>query len=242
MLFLLVEVVAVFFLRDQPEDKGLKAYGVGESAISSEKKLTGISLKEAKHTTSFKLVVFVAAISALCNTAITHHVYAYVSDLGFSAAFASIMSSLQMGAMMCSKLIIGVILDRVGMKIGLWISIFGYFMAAACLLAGKFAVAFVVAAVVCAGIGAAMPAMSVAYSLRRLYGSKEYSTIAGFTLSFTFLGNTIGTSMSGAIYDATGNYDLSWIIIMASSVLMLVILSLALKAHAREGIEEKLVG
>lgn len=242
MLFLLVEVVAVFFLRDQPEDKGLKAYGVGESAISSEKKLTGISLKEAKHTTSFKLVVFVAVISALCNTAITHHVYAYVSDLGFSAAFASIMSSLQMGAMMCSKLIIGVILDRVGMKIGLWISIFGYFMAAACLLAGKFAVAFVVAAVVCAGIGAAMPAMSVAYSLRRLYGSKEYSTIAGFTLSFTFLGNTIGTSMSGAIYDATGNYDLSWIIIMASSVLMLVILSLALKAHAREGIEEKLVG
>lgn len=240
LLFVLVEVVVVFFLRDRPEDKGLKAYGVSEDEISSETMHTGISLREAKKTTSYKLVVFVALLSALCNTAITHHVYAYVTDLGYSAGFASLMSSLQMFAMMVSKLLIGVILDRATLKTGLHISIGGYFLASVFLLSGRVSIIFVIMAVIGAGIGAAMPAMSIAYTLRKLYGSKEYSAIAGFSLSFTFLGNTIGTSMSGLIFDLFGTYDVAWILVAAACMGMAFLLHIAFNCHKKENIAEKL--
>ena len=240
LLFVLIEVIAVFFLRDSPEEKGLKAYGVTGNEVSSETMLTGISLAEAKKTMSYKLVVGMGLISGLCNTAITHHVYAYVTDLGYSAGFASWMSSMQMLAMMVSKLLIGVVLDRSTLKAGLYLSIGGYFAAGAFLLSGSLSMVFVILAVVCAGIGAAMPAMSMAYTMRKLYGSKEYSTIAGFCLSFTFLGNTIGTSMSGLIFDLSGTYNFSWIIIMASCVAMVIMLNLALSCHKREKISDKL--
>lgn len=239
ILFLLIELFAIFVIRDRPADKGLKPYSKGEKMPSSELDGFGINVNEARRTVSYKLILIIAFLSGVINTGITNHMYAFVTDMGYSTGFASTMLSVQMFCMMISKLSIGLVFDRFGLKTGFLLSVYAFAIAAACFIVAGFSAAFVILGAAGAGVGAALPAMSMAYSIRQLYGGRDYSAICGFMLSFTFLGNTVGTSLSGIVYDLTGSYIGAWIILLAASILMSVLFSCVLKLRRKETSDEK---
>lgn len=239
LFFLIIDITAIFLLHDKPADKGLEPY----RANNRKQKLRidvyhGITLAEAKKTISYRVMLLIAFFAGAVNNSITSHIYAFASDLGYTAGLASIMASIQMLCMMLSKLSLGFVFDKLGLKVGVLISVFGYFIAATCFSIAGFFPAFVVIGVICAGVGAALPAMSMAYSMRQLFGDKEYSAICGLMLSFTFLGNTVGTTVTGLIYDILGSYSVAWAALGFISLLMAGLFLVVFSKRKKESVLE----
>lgn len=239
LFFLFIVTISVFILRDRPEEKSLKPYKsdkiITKPSVSADH---GITFAEAKKTVSFKAMLLVAFFGGVMNNSIVSHIYAFTSDLGYSAVLASVMASVQMLALMLSKLTIGFVFDRLGLKTGLLLSVFGYLISAVCNAVASLSPVFIVISVICAGIGGALPAMSIAYSMRQLFGNREYSAICGMSLSFTFFGNTVGTSVTGLVYDIFGSYQVAWISLIVIAIITAATFSFAVRMRNKELLAE----
>ena len=219
MLFILIEVSAVFLIYDYPSDKGLQPYQRDDSSTPLVA-IFGLSFEQAKKSKSYFLLLLITFLSCTANNCITQHLYAYATDRGFTPAFASSLSSILMFFMMLSKFSVGHVFDRLGLNFGIRISTTAYVLSALLLL---FAPAYrigIILASVAVGIGSALPSMSTAYMLRSLFGNRDYTRLCSIMLSFAFLGNTAGTSVSGAIYDLFGSYSASWILVIIIIILV----------------------
>ena len=233
MLFLLIEVSAVLLIYDHPSDKGLEPYRKGNS-LAPHVKITGITLAQAKRSGSYFLLLLITFLSCMANNCITQHLYAFATDHGFSPAFASSLSSVHMFFMMFSKFGIGYVFDKLGLKVGITISTTAYIICAVILLLVPGSAVAIVLAAASVGIGSALPSMSTAYMLRSLFGNREYTRLCSYMLSFAFLGNTAGTSISGLIYDLTGSYSAAWILVIVTLVLVDVAFVRMLRLRQKE--------
>ncbi|MCI8477901.1 MAG: MFS transporter [Oscillospiraceae bacterium] len=230
--FLIIEFCAILLLRDKPQDKGLLPYR--KAGTTEEiRPVWGITRTQALKSTCFWLFLPIAFLSGACNTSITNHIYAYLTDLGFSTATASVMVSLQMLFLMLSKLSLGLIFDRLGLRAGMLCSISAYGLSAVFLFLGRVTPPVIYLGLICAGIGSALPAMSMAYTTRQLFGSREYSANCSVVLSAVFFGNTVGTSFTGWIYDRFGSYAPAWGMVLCMSTTMGVLFFAVLSAHRR---------
>ncbi|MFC1984630.1 MFS transporter [Chloroflexota bacterium] len=76
----------------------------------------GLSLPQALRTRSFWLITFFHVLSGICMMMIVTHVVPYATDIGFSAAEASLIISLMGGALFVGNVLVGIISDRIGSR------------------------------------------------------------------------------------------------------------------------------
>jgi MFS family permease len=138
------------------------------------------------------------------------HIVAYANDLGYGAAHGARMLSMMLGFGVASRLISGVIADRIG---GVRTLLLG--SALQCLTLALYlpfdslVALYVVAALFGLSQGGIVP--SYAIIIREYFPPEEAGTRIGTVVMATIVGMALGGWMSGALYDATGSYAAAFV-------------------------------
>jgi MFS family permease len=138
------------------------------------------------------------------------HIVAYCGDLGYGAARGAQMLSLMLGAGIVSRLISGVICDRIG---GLRTLLLGSALQGIALLLflpfDSLASLYVISALFGLFQGGIVPAYAII--VREHFPAREAGSRVGVVLTATLLGMALGGWLSGKIFDLTGSYDAAFV-------------------------------
>ena len=150
------------------------------------------------------------------------HIVAYCSDLGFGAARGAQMLSIMLGFGIVSRLISGVICDRIG---GLRTLLAGSLLQGTALLLflpfDSLWSLYVVAALFGLFQGGIVP--SYAIIVREYFPASQAGARTGTVLMCTLLGMALGGWMSGKVFDLTGSYHAAFLNGIAWNLLNLMI-------------------
>ena len=182
----------------------------------------GLSLNQAQ---ALLCVAGVACCVAMAMPQV--HIVAYCSDLGFGAARGAEMLSLMLACGIVSRLVSGVICDRIG---GLRTLLLGSVLQGLALLLflpfDGLVSLYVVSALFGLFQGGIVP--SYAIIVREHFPPAEAGARVGTVLMATLFGMALGGWMSGVVFDMTGSYQaafvngVAWNLINLSVVLFLL--------------------
>ncbi len=161
------------------------------------------------------------------------HIVAYCTDLGYGAARGAEMLSLMMAFGIVSRLVSGLICDRIG---GLRTLLLGSMLQGVALLLflpfDGLVSLYVIAALFGLFQGGIVP--SYAIIVREHFAASETGIRVGAVIMCTMLGMALGGWMSGKIFDLTGSYNAAFINGLAWNLLNLgIVLTLLLRVRQR---------
>jgi MFS family permease len=155
------------------------------------------------------------------------HIVAYCSDLGYGPASGARMLSLMLASGVVSRLVSGLIADRIG---GLRTLLLGSVLQGIALLLflpfDGLASLYVVSALFGLFQGGIVP--SYALIVREHFSPAQAGARVGTVLMATLVGMALGGWMSGKIFDLTGSYDaafvngIAWNLVNIAIVLLLL--------------------
>jgi MFS family permease len=138
------------------------------------------------------------------------HIVAYCSDLGFGAARGAEMLSLMLAFGIASRLISGLICDRIG---GLRTLLLGSILQGVALSMFLFFDGLVSLYVISALFGFFQGGIVPSYAIivREYFPPKEAGARVGAVIFATMIGMAVGGWMSGKVFDLTGSYHAAFI-------------------------------
>jgi len=138
------------------------------------------------------------------------HIVAYCNDLGFSAARGAEMLSLMLACGVASRLISGVICDRIG---GLRTLLLGSVLQGVALLLflpfNSLISLYIIAALFGLFQGGIIPAYAII--VREYFPIRDLSKRVGLCIMSTMIGMALGGWLSGKVFDLTGSYEAAFI-------------------------------
>jgi MFS family permease len=150
------------------------------------------------------------------------HIVAYCADLGYGAARGAQMLSVMLGFGIVSRLVSGVICDRIG---GLRTLLLGSALQGVALVLflpfDSLMSLYVIAALFGLFQGGIVP--SYAIIIREHFAPSETGARVGLVLMFTLVGMALGGWVSGRIFDVTGSYHAAFVNGIAWNLLNLTI-------------------
>jgi MFS family permease len=174
------------------------------------------------HAQSLLFVAGVACCVAMSMPQV--HIVAYCTDLGFGAARGAEMLSLMLASGIVSRLVFGVISDRIG---GIRTLLLGSFLQGVALLMFLPFDGMVPLYIVSAMFGLFQGGIVPAYAIivREHFDPKEAGARVGSVIMATLLGMALGGWMSGWVFDLTGSYHAAFLNGIAWNLLNLCIAS-----------------
>jgi MFS family permease len=164
------------------------------------------------------------------------HIVAYCGDLGYGAARGAEMLSLMLACGIVSRIVSGLICDRIG---GLRTLLLGSVLQGTALLLflpfDGLASLYVISALFGLFQGGIVP--SYAIIVREHFEPAEAGTRVGAVLMCTLFGMALGGWMSGEVFDLTGSYHAAFINGMLWNLLNLGIVLLLLTLLRRRGVQ-----
>jgi MFS family permease len=178
----------------------------------------GVTLREAlRSPTFYGLLTFVVLIG-FTTSVLNQNVVPRLSDLGFDPSYAARVNALYMGVLCIGKVLLGVINDRIGVKKT-------NLLAMGCVLLGLTGLylsrypAMHIAVVIGNGLGCGMGSVSYPMLTEYACGKKDYAAVYGVINAMNVLGGAVCPTLTNAIYDHTGSYDVA--LIMAAGLLLM---------------------
>jgi len=164
------------------------------------------------------------------------HIVAYCGDLGYGVARGAEMLALMLGFGIASRLVSGLICDRIG---GLKTLLLGSVLQGIALLLflpfDGLVSLYVLSALFGLFQGGIVP--SYAIIVREHFPAREAGTRVGAIIMFTMFGMSLGGWMSGKIFDLTGSYHAAFANGVAWNVLNLSIAVFLFRRTARQASE-----
>ena len=162
------------------------------------------------------------------------HIVAYCGDLGYGPARGAQMLSLMFGFGIVSRLVSGVICDRIG---GLRTLLLGSVLQGVALLLflpfDSLGSLYVISALFGLFQGGIVP--SYAIIVREYFAPRDAAMRVGTVLTATLFGMALGGWLSGAIFDLTGSYDAAFVNGIAWNLLNVAIVLWLLARQRRSG-------
>jgi MFS family permease len=234
VVFIFVVIPAQFLKRD-PSQIGQIPYQKGNE--TRRKMLSGVeelSLKQALHTRKFWMFSIIMFCAGFCTATVSVHIVPLAIDRGISAITAATILAVMNVAMTAGSLIMGIIADKIGSRrmlifcqcLLLGVILFLLPVNSAWLL-GMFAVVIAFGG---GGIGVLQGTI-----VAELFGLKSNGVILGVNFFIFTLGNSMGAFTGGLVFDATGNYEWSFLIctlLGVTGIIMAISLSLIRKAKS----------
>ncbi|MDU8910777.1 MFS transporter [Aestuariicoccus sp. MJ-SS9] len=182
-----------------------EALAQAESVASQRARGTGLSPRQLQFLLGF------AGISCCVAMSMPQvHIVALCVDMGFGAAVGAEMLSLMLFGGVVSRLISGVLADRLGgvrtLLIGSTLQCIALFLY---LPAGGMVSLYAVSLIFGLSQGGIVP--SYAVIVREYLPAREAGARVGFVLMMTIMGMALGGWLSGAIYDLTGSYQWAFV-------------------------------
>ncbi|MPM19960.1 putative MFS-type transporter YhjX [bioreactor metagenome] len=231
-LILVVNVpVSLFLLKNSPADMGLQPYGAEEVAAEGGAKSAKADTISINRMTALRLPYFWSfALSCfffgLTGSGILQHINSYMTDLGYSVTYAASVVSVSMAIATAAKILIGMLFDRFGGRVG--VSVVSCFMVLACtclVFSGIPGVPYAFS--LCYGFAYTVLSISAPNLTAELFGPADYGRIYGVVVMFLSCGMSLGSPLSAMIFDAAGSYGPAWILYGGLSVLGLSIILLS---------------
>lgn len=237
-IMFLTLLVAVFFIHDSPEEKGLeplfserKASAPASDAPVSDQ-WEGLTLREAMHTRQFYLMCLLGFLMGSGIMAVQGTYGAYIgTDMGYGTVFASSVVSFLYLFNMIFKIPLGVMIDRIGVRVVVLVCSVGMIGAAAALVVlgngGGAVTAFVFGAFMGVGnIAFTVPAPLVAPTI---FGTKNVTATTGVFMAFFSLGSAFGPPIANLFYQNTGSYIPMYLTTCIQFLVVIVIAALIIK-------------
>jgi MFS family permease len=162
------------------------------------------------------------------------HIVAYCGDLGYGAARGAEMLSLMLGCGVLSRLISGMVSDRIGGLRTLAINAGLQTLAMALFLPfDGLTSLYVISAMFGMFQGGLVPAYAIV--IREHFPAAEAGARVGVVMTFTLVGMALGGWMSGKIFDLTGSYQAAFLNGMAFSFITFCIAVFLLLRLRRSG-------
>ncbi len=196
-------LVLSFLMRQRPPVMATAAQGSVQQ-LASEKPF-GLSINAAH------ALLCVAGLACCVAMAMPQvHIVAYCTDLGFGAARGSEMLSLMLACGIVSRLVSGVICDRIG---GLRTLVLGSVLQGVALLMflpfdGMVSL-YVISALFGLFQGGIVP--SYAIIVREYFPAQKVGVLVGAVIMATMIGMALGGWMSGKVFDLTGSYHAAFV-------------------------------
>lgn len=225
----LVNFFTVFvMLKLKPSDMGLEPLceadvkDTAETAkMPGQETFTGAPLSGTFKSVRFWLIMLFAVAFAAASYGLCTYIPPYFTELGHTAAEATLCASVGMGVMAIGKVIYGRMLDRLGLKISTLLSMLTLTVGFAGMLLAADIRMF---ALVLLGIAIACPFGTVAPAIvvRDAFGTRDFGTKLGFYSAAGNLGAAICPFFGNAVYDATGGYRGAMVVFLFISAALIL--------------------
>lgn len=210
--------IGLFVVRNSPADLGLSPDGAREAdgSASIPREVDGVSLREALASPLFWVLAFGFMIFFYGMFGWLVHQVPFYESIGLSRRTATTIVAIAAGLSIGTRLLVGVIADRISRfeyaVIGLALTLLSA-MAVLSFSTEPAAIAVFLSLWV---IGTAGGPMVEALILTRAFGVKHFATILGAVVVVETIGQILSPTIAGAIYDATGSYDLALFMFMGT--------------------------
>ena len=178
----------------------------------------GVTLQEALRSPTFYMLLAFVMLIGFTTTVLNHTVVPRLSDIGFDPAYAARVNALFMGVLCIGKVLLGVINDRIGVKRANLLAMSAVLLGLAGLYLAQYQ-GMHLAVVIGSGLGCAMGSVSYPMLTEYACGKKDYAAVYGVINATNVLGGAVCPTLTNAIYDHTGSYDVA--LIMAAGLLLM---------------------
>ena len=224
-VMLLVVPVYFFLIRDNPGDVGLQPFGAGSLTDTTAEKPadTGTTLQDAKRHGYFYLFIPALMMVSMAAGCTQGHFPPALADAGYAVLTIATIQSIYSVLNSLTKLSVGIIFDKIGPKIGLFIVIMGYVVGYMSLAFAGLNPALGYLAGIGFGIGIAWSTLGVPFVIASIFGRKDYAAVYGFCSMMTQVASAIASTGAGIVYDVVGNYFPVWMVFSAGSLVSFAI-------------------
>lgn len=212
----------------KPRPPAAVAGGAPRSTVVASTRPFGMSMNQAQ------LLLCVAGVACCVAMSMPQvHIVAYCGDLGYGAARGAEMMSLMLAAGIVSRIVSGLICDRIG---GLHTLLLGSVLQGVALLLfipfDSLASLYVISALFGLFQGGIVP--SYAIIVREHFPPAEAGARVGAVLMCTLFGMALGGWMSGWVFDLTGSYRAAFVNGVGWNLLNLGVVLVLLSALRRQ--------
>jgi MFS family permease len=214
VLFLIMAPLGWFFVRNRPENIGLKIDGLEEEEEDrvSEKFAPQVhisndpwTLKQAMKTKEFWMLIFIIVVPSMVNTGMTFHMVSIIGEKNFNAAFAAYILSITSVVKFPLTFLGGYFLDRFKASIIKALNFVLLVAAVFLLIKADSRSAFLIYAVV-HGSFMAFDGVSTSVILPNYFGKKHLGSIRGFFSTAMVIGSALGPLPFGLAFDHFNGY------------------------------------
>lgn len=174
---------------------------------------------EAIKTRAFVYQAIGMLILCGCGSGTMMHSVPYMINIGISSGRASFLISVFLLTLAASKIILGIICDKVGIKKGVTIGMVCYICGIGTMLLLNISPMFYILFLTIGAIGISTATVTTPIMTSYLFGNKDYTRIFGLIVMFNGIGNCLFPALMGKIFDLTGSYIVGW----SSMVILLII-------------------
>lgn len=231
-LVVLVGILVTALIREPPE-----ALGPAAKKKPRGKQWTGISLREALCKPYFYTAAVCVLLTGMSLQGINGIAAAHMEDAGLDSGYVATVLSISSLVLACSKFLVGISYDRLGLRFTVTVcDLFGF----AAFLCLAFASPSGSGQLLAMGYGImaslALPLETVLVPLiaADLFGEKDFSKLLGIFVSLNTAGYALGTPIANLICEAFGSYAPILILFGIAMLGIAVAFQFILNASARE--------
>ena len=220
--------IALFVMKKNPEQLGLKQYGADEEDASTKKKAEieiDITPAEAKKQPFFYIYMIGIFSLGLITTGSLQQITPYVSDMHgmvYAATIVATYSLLGIGG----KLFLGWLSDKIGIIKSGAMGYTAISVSFILLLFGQNK-SLLIAMAIFLAFGNAVASVSTPLFASHIFGTNNYGVMMGITNSAFQVGMALGGISAAAVYDIFGSYKWAWIGLTVVALLSMTCISLS---------------
>lgn len=233
--------VCLFIFKNAPSDVNQEPFRYPEGskeALAAEAKAgtaekcdvsdEGIPKALAVKSSAFVFLVIGLLCMGMVCSGVMVHIPNFLYQLDMNAGF--VMSILSVG-MLIGTFANGVMIDKLGLVKGLFITTVCFILGMVCLLfttADRGFLAYVMALLV--GVSVCIATVGPPMLTSTIFGMRDYSSLYGLIYALFLVGCVLAPVICGMIYEINKSYNLVWIIYMFIGLGMFFFPSMAIKA------------
>lgn len=226
--------LGAFLLIEKPADVGMLPYGVTQDSLAAaaEQAANEASSANIKHKDTDMTYVqalrspvfYLLAVAFVCFAMIstfTQQIPIFFTTKGATDVQAGMILSIASIVMIASKVVMGLVSDKLGATKAFYIFTAIYIFAF-CIFAATDNIKILIGGAMIYAVSTGVPAVMNQLVTLEVLGKKEFTAVWGILSIAASLGLALGGPLLGYFYDATGNYNTT---IIVSIVFMIVCLA-----------------
>lgn len=233
-------IVAIFYKDkvDSGENSGTGKKGSSQKGDNWE----GFEYKNLRKKPAFYAVIISLSVYALVSVGSisTPH----FQDIGFKPEFVALLASVGSIGLAVSKILVGILYDRFGLKVSVNICLFSALIGKLLLLFTKVSATGQVLAIshsVLLSIATPLETVMISIVTMDLFGEKSFNKTLAITTSLFTVGHAINSPLLSLPKDFANSYMLSFVISTIVSAVVIVVLNLSITSLKKDAKKETLM-